>query len=171
MIFFQYATLRDLLNPVFMNRRPGEQILQNATVNCLPGWKEPDCQTCAQGWKKPDCQTCAKNFGPPGDCTSCVRGWAGENCNICETNFGHQTDSCQLGWAGENFDVCDFGFSAKSCCTECIQNGIWNGTWDGTYPMVANLTFEAPACTHFQSGKPQTFNNKSSSCGTFYMYE
>ena len=164
---FQCGTLQDLRDPVFMNRRPGGQIFQNTTVTCLRGWKEPDCQTCAQGWKEPDCQTCAKNFGPPGYCTSCVSGWAGEYCSICDTNFGHPTDSCQLGWTGENCDICDFGFSAESCCTECIQNGIWAGTWNSTHPMVANLTFEAPACTHFQSGKQQTFNNQSSSCGTW----
>ena len=130
MIFFQYATLRDLLNPVFMNRQPGEQILQNATVNCLPGWKEPDCQTCAQRWAGDSCDKCAWNFGPLEQCDSCLTGWVGPNCDACE----------------------GFGFSAESNCTECIQNGHWTGTFNGQQTITVYLTFDGPACTNLVPG-------------------
>ena len=126
-----------------MNRRPGEQILQNdtdVTIGCLRGWKEPDCQTCAHGWREPDCDAFAPNFGPPGQCDRCKTGWAGDNC-----------DSCDHGWTGPKCNACEFGFSTESRCTECIQNGHWSGNYY-TIPMTAELTFEGSACTKLASG-------------------
>ena len=177
----QFATLPTLRDPIFINRRPGEQILQNeadVTVTCMGGWKEPDCHTCAHGWTGDNCDTCTRNFGPVRlcdtcligwaglNCDSCAHGWTGNNCSKCDINFGPegQCDRCLTGWAGENCDACatgwagaacnacEFGFSTESGCSECVQSGHWTGKYNHVLDMTVHLTFEGPACTMLASG-------------------
>ena len=170
-ICFQFATLPTLRDPIIMNRRPGEQILQNDTdviITCLRGWKEPDCQRCAHGWTGGKCDTCALNYGPPGECTSCLLGWDEPDCLACAENYGppgecdqclrgwtgeNCTERCPLGWGGQNCNLCEFGFNKTTNCTECIQNGYWTGRYHIAQAcMEVYLSFEGAGCTNLVPG-------------------
>ena len=145
---------------------------------CARGWSGENCNECSTGWTGDKCDSCARNFWPPGQCDSCLERWTGENCSecvkgwagpeydgcatgragtdcdSCDVNFGPagQCDRCLSGWAGDNCNYCDgFGFSPKSNCSECIQNGLWKGE-SRTKNVEVRLTFTGETCSDLVLG-------------------